>query len=210
MIIALNMYMWYCFWIAYTYLGGLSSGTKRALPIKEDILSSLNLCLDEAQPSSPPKKQKSNDIGMYCPLFCNAIWRTFEFFAVEVSELLSNPINFEIHLEDKKIIRQYQTELATPGLQGNNCIIVAPTGTGKTLVACMIICENLNRHGRKGKVLYLVTKIPLASQQCEEIKHHINGATVMHVTGESSSSFSLSTLLSTHDIVVCTADLLMW
>jgi len=130
------------------------------------------------------------------------------FFAVEVCELLSNTINFEIHLEDNKIIRQYQTELATPGLQGNNCIIVAPTGTGKTLVACMIICENLNRHGRKGKVLYLVTKIPLASQQCEEIKHHINGATVMHVTGESSSSFSLSTLLSTHDIVVCTADLL--
>ena len=44
-------------------LAGSSSGTKRVLQIKEDILSSLNLCLDQ-EPSSPPKKLKSDETGM--------------------------------------------------------------------------------------------------------------------------------------------------
>jgi len=103
------------------------------------------------------------------------------------------------------VIHQYHIELATAGLQGNNCIIAAPTGIGKILVACMIICEKLNLHSRKRKVLYLVTKISLAIQQCEKIKHYIKGA---RVTEESCNSFPLSNLLSTHDTVVCTAGLL--
>jgi len=49
----------------YTLPGSDSfSGTKRGLPIQEDILSSLNLYLDQGQPSSPPKKQKSDGKGM--------------------------------------------------------------------------------------------------------------------------------------------------
>ena len=123
-------------------------------------------------------------------------------------ELLTNPMNFEIQLPDNNVVREYQKELAAPGIEGKNCIIVAPTGTGKTLVACMIISANLKRHGIRGKVLFLVTKIPLANQQCEELKRHIRGVKVIGVTGESRGAFALSTLLSTHEIVVCTADLL--
>jgi ERCC4-related helicase len=38
------------------------------------------------------------------------------------------------HLE----LRGYQQELASDGLGGNNCLIVAPTGSGKTLIALAI------------------------------------------------------------------------
>lgn len=122
--------------------------------------------------------------------------------------MLTNPMDVEVQLPDDNAVREYQKELAAPGIQGKNCIIVAPTGTGKTLVACMIISANLNRYGVRGKVLFLVTKIPLAHQQCEEVKRSIKGPKVMCITGENKGAFALSTLLNTHEIVVCTADLL--
>jgi superfamily II DNA or RNA helicase len=40
-------------------------------------------------------------------------------------------------------LRSYQKELAAPGLQGKNCIIVAPTGSGKTHVALKIMQVSL-------------------------------------------------------------------
>ncbi|XP_065915106.1 antiviral innate immune response receptor RIG-I-like isoform X2 [Dysidea avara] len=116
---------------------------------------------------------------------------------------------FEIIPPSGKNIRQYQTELATPGIQGKNCIVVAPTGTGKTLVACMIICANLNHYGRRGKVLFLVPKTPLADQQKEKLTYHITGAEVMSLTGDSSSTFALSSLLQKNNIVVCTPQILI-
>ena len=42
-------------------------------------------------------------------------------------------------------------ELAAPGLQGKNYILVAPTGTGKTLIAGYIIMNHLKQMKEKGK-----------------------------------------------------------
>ena len=46
---------------------------------------------------------------------------------------IENPIEQEIPL------RKYQKELAREGCDGENCIIIAPTNSGKTWVACRII-----------------------------------------------------------------------
>lgn len=116
---------------------------------------------------------------------------------------------FEVIPPDGKQIRQYQIELATPGMQGKNCIVVAPTGTGKTLVACMIICANLNHRCGTGKVLFLVPKTPLADQQKERLRYHVAGTEVMSLTGDTSGTFALSSLLQKNDIIVCTPQILI-
>jgi len=46
---------------------------------------------------------------------------------------------------EQLILRGYQKELASDGLRGDNCLVVAPTGTGKTLIALAIAKVLLGR-----------------------------------------------------------------
>ena len=117
--------------------------------------------------------------------------------------------DFEIQLTDGGAIREYQKELAAPGIQGRNCIIVAPTGTGKTLVACMIISASLKRHSGGRKVIFFANTNPLAAQQRQKLSDQIKGVKVMCLTGEISDALALSSLLKTNDIVVCTPQILL-
>lgn len=45
-------------------------------------------------------------------------------------------------------LRGYQKELAEKGVEGKNCVIVAPTGSGKTHVAMYIsqVCLTINKY----------------------------------------------------------------
>ena len=47
-------------------------------------------------------------------------------------------VNEDVVDEDISL-REYQKELAKPAIKGQNCLIVAPTGSGKTRVALKII-----------------------------------------------------------------------
>ena len=114
-------------------------------------------------------------------------------------------------------LRDYQWELALPGISGQNYIICAPTGTGKTLVAGLIISEHLKRLQGKGKVLFIVNKVILTQQQKVALENMMNGAKVDEITGEvatyrkSSLSPGSATKManSKDDIIVCTAGCLL-
>ena len=102
--------------------------------------------------------------------------------------------------------RKYQLELAKPGLNGENYIICAPTGSGKTLVSAMIIRNHLIENGKsgmRGVVIFVVKTQQLAFQQGKTLEEYLEGASVVEIAGESESP--VCSTLPQVDIVVCTS-----
>ncbi|XP_046564169.1 antiviral innate immune response receptor RIG-I-like isoform X2 [Haliotis rubra] len=69
--------------------------------------------------------------------------------------------------------RPYQDELVNAAADGNNVIIVAPTGCGKTVVALRIMQEHLEKKQGLGKVVFFANEVTLVDQQYEMCKGHI-------------------------------------
>jgi len=62
----------------------------------------------------------------------------------------------DVVVDDLKL-RSYQEELCVEALKGNNCIICAPTGSGKTIVAAHVIREHLRRRLKEQKTARVPT-----------------------------------------------------
>ena len=124
-------------------------------------------------------------------------------------EELELAIDYSVKLGDGKEVRKYQHELAEPGIKGENYIAVAPTGSGKTLVAALVISDHLqkNQHNDKPNVVFIVNTHPLAEQQKKEIKCFIPAAIVECSMGDSGPS--VADLLPETDVIVCTAGKLL-
>ena len=105
-------------------------------------------------------------------------------------------------------LRGYQEELAGPGLEGKNYIFVAPTGTGKTLVAGYIIMHHLNKmlqEGRKGKVAFVTPTRQLTFQQKTQLQDYIPGIRAVEITGASIQPMLPLVHSDEVDVIVCTA-----
>ena len=118
--------------------------------------------------------------------------------------------DYSINPGEGKQVRSYQWELANPGIEGKNYIVVAPTGSGKTLVAALVISKHLqkNQHNNdKPKVVFIVNTKPLAEQQKKKLDHFIPGAEVDCSMGDGGPA--VINLLPHKDVIVCTAGKLL-
>ena len=91
----------------------------------------------------------------------------------------------EIDFLTRLVPRDYQRELFLSAMRGNT-LVYLPTGSGKTLIAAMVMgcMKKLNA----GKVMvFLVDRVPLAYQQSEKIKSQLPGLTVETLVGEMES-----------------------
>ncbi|KFV82733.1 putative ATP-dependent RNA helicase DDX58, partial [Struthio camelus australis] len=114
---------------------------------------------------------------------------------------------------EPKKARSYQIELAQPAINGKNTIICGPTGCGKTFVA-LLICEHHLRNmpaGRKGKVVFLATKVPVYEQQKNVFKQHFerSGYSVEGISGETIARVSVEKVIQDSDIIVLTPQILV-
>ncbi|KAM6289427.1 antiviral innate immune response receptor RIG-I [Aegotheles albertisi] len=114
---------------------------------------------------------------------------------------------------EPKTARNYQTELAQPAINGKNSLICAPTGSGKTFVA-LLICEHHFQNasaGRKAKVVFLATKVPVYEQQKNVFKRHFErkGYSVQGISGETVASVCVEKVLQDSDIIVLTPQILV-
>ena len=124
------------------------------------------------------------------------------------------PVNdFSLKLKPGTEVRNYQWELAAPGIRGENYVVVAPTGCGKTLVAALVISEHLKKTRSvyvegvpQSKVIFMVRTKPLANQQRSELTKLIPDAKVVHCVGECGWIYEM---LPHSDIIVCTAGKLL-
>lgn len=83
----------------------------------------------------------------------------------------------------EKKLRAYQTELASAAYTGENAIICAPTGCGKTIVA-LAICENhLKKFPGKAKVVFMATKVDVYAQQLKLFEEHFKGDPDVRIAG---------------------------
>lgn len=112
-------------------------------------------------------------------------------------------------------LRLYQKELAEPALQGWNTVILAPTGSGKTLVAGEIIQKHFNTSRREPKVAFVVEKKTLADQQETALNSFLNSnidgknqfLCVGKVTGDTEVP-NLGLMIESYDVLVTTAGVL--
>jgi ERCC4-related helicase len=81
--------------------------------------------------------------------------------------------------------REYQVNLANQAIQ-ENCLVVLPTGLGKTTVALQVIAEFLEK--RKGGVLFLAPTRVLAHQHYEFLRNNLLIDDIALITGEDLAS----------------------
>ncbi|XP_053406754.1 ATP-dependent RNA helicase DHX58-like isoform X2 [Mercenaria mercenaria] len=121
----------------------------------------------------------------------------------------------EVEAEDVDIpLREYQKELAKEGSEGENVIVMAPTNTGKTRVACRIMQVHLRRKrqsGNIGKVIFLVENEALASQQgkvCAELLPAYRTKVISGSVQRDKKQY-LRDFIDRRDILVVTAQVLL-
>lgn len=104
-------------------------------------------------------------------------------------------------------LRDYQKELAEPGIEGHNLIICAPTGSGKTYTAGYICQQRrlqAQSEGRRFKAVFIVCIRNLITQQSDALAHIVGTDFIRGADDK----LSLSVLFEHFDVIVATAQVL--
>ncbi|XP_072552312.1 antiviral innate immune response receptor RIG-I [Salminus brasiliensis] len=112
----------------------------------------------------------------------------------------------------EKKLREYQKELAEAAFSGQNTIICAPTGCGKTIVALAICEQHLKKFPGKAKVVFMATKVEVYAQQYKLFLEHFSKDPDIRVTGvcgDTDVEVCMRSVVDRHEVVVLTPQILV-
>uniref|UniRef100_W5L9E5 Activating signal cointegrator 1 complex subunit 3 n=1 Tax=Astyanax mexicanus TaxID=7994 RepID=W5L9E5_ASTMX len=112
----------------------------------------------------------------------------------------------------EKKLREYQKELAEAAFSGQNTIICAPTGCGKTIVALAICEHHLKKFPGKAKVVFMATKVEVYAQQYKLFIDHFSKDPDVRVTGvcgDTDVGVCLRSVVDRNEVVVLTPQILV-
>lgn len=115
------------------------------------------------------------------------------------------PPQVVVKLEEEGIneLRPAQEKAVSAGLlKGKSVLVCTPTASGKTLVAELAATKTVLH--KKGKVIYLVPLVALASEKAREFRRRWSG--LMRVALSVGDFDSADPRLDEYDVVVCTAE----
>lgn len=106
-------------------------------------------------------------------------------------------------------LREYQKELASVAVQGENTVIYAATGAGKTRVAFYVVKEHLEKNPT-GKVALMADKTYLVKQHEFALKAFLPEyeKSTLRVSGEQENSTNIHLLLDKYSIFILTPALI--
>uniref|UniRef100_A0A7E5A098 Helicase ATP-binding domain-containing protein n=1 Tax=Panagrellus redivivus TaxID=6233 RepID=A0A7E5A098_PANRE len=128
-----------------------------------------------------------------------------DFFYDRLPDNLTMPLHQKTTNDKPLRMRSYQMELAVNAIKEDNVVIVAPTGTGKTIIATYIIRHHifeLKRTGKKPKVAFVVPSTPLVNQQCDVFKLYLSS--MARIIGINGGSVGIADVFNAYDIFVVT------
>uniref|UniRef100_A0A0K0ER19 RNA helicase n=1 Tax=Strongyloides stercoralis TaxID=6248 RepID=A0A0K0ER19_STRER len=118
-----------------------------------------------------------------------------------------------LEVKNTYILRNYQVELIMYAIRGQNCILMAPTGSGKTLCAVEIMRSHMFDKSIKGegyRCLFLAPTGPLVLQQFQVLKNYLGDLyTVTTLSKSSSDDEDVLSKILAHDVIVCTPQLFL-